>query len=417
MQQQLNEYRVKGDKMRDEMMQEHCEELDDLVSRFSSERKGLHDEIRELRAQCAKAEVGGAAERPMSEIRAHFESQVAVMKRELVAQLSDVHERERQQRGVDERELKQLQQSLEETQKDFASSQEEFTILSTLFDKERREHLSLKLRLERFADTDVEAVKFAAAVAEHRPPVQMQVPQQLASLPAPVLPPQVSGPIPIMAMAPMPMLATATMATMPVMPISNQTMPNHDMTPDTTTSFDTQMLYLPLREDGGQAAFKDIDAFVDSCWSAVGLSGAAHQSTQQQLAQAAERPLAERAGSSVPTESPSVTPTTNPTFNTPSQGIPIGGAAFVQPPIASSAGGLATPKAPTPGALGQRFGGMPIPGAPMTGTVSTSAAGTPPVVTTPLTAAVSNAAAAASALASAASALATGSQLKVASQR
>jgi len=204
MQQQLNEYRLTAERTREDMLSEHCEELDDLVGGFNLERRGLHDEIREMRAECAKAEVAGAAARPMTEIRAHFESQVAVMKRELVAQLSDVHEREREQRGNDERDLAQLQQTLERTQRELASSQEEFALLGTLFDKERRENLTLKssqkalelrLEAERSAERADKAQKSAAlsaiagassapaalAGSLSSPPPQVQYPQ--ASLP------------------------------------------------------------------------------------------------------------------------------------------------------------------------------------------------------------------------------------------
>mmetsp|Transcript_72481 Transcript_72481/g.136901 ORF Transcript_72481/g.136901 Transcript_72481/m.136901 type:complete len:1015 (-) Transcript_72481:152-3196(-) len=146
MQQQLNDYRVAAEQTREEMMVQHCEELDDLVRRHDRERRELHNEIRDLRAECTQAKAGadgsssGAAD---GTFRAQSE-QVAIMKREMVAQLSEFHNRETEHRSASEKEISQLRKSLEESTKELAASQEEFEILSELFDNLRREKQQLE---------------------------------------------------------------------------------------------------------------------------------------------------------------------------------------------------------------------------------------------------------------------------------
>lgn len=307
MQQQLNEYRLAAEKTREDLTTEHCEELDDLVGRFSRERCELHEEIRELRVELSSEGAGGAAERPMSEIRAHFENQVAVMKRELLAQLSDVHERESEQRGVDERELKQLQTSLEECQQELAASQEEFAILSSLFDKERRECMALKLRQEVAQVVGAEREGDANPAASSGT-LLAPVPAPASSPAPPVVPPQA-------------VIATAGT-------ISTHTLPS---TPETTGTWDTQEKML--------------------------------QGLPQIQAPEQEKALAKRTASSVPTESPVATPT-DPTGSTPTPGGVVASAApLVAPPLPAAVTGSVTATVPlasvpsvasTPATSGQR---------------------------------------------------------------
>lgn len=202
-QHQLQAYRLAADAAREEMMTEHCEELDDLVRRHDVERRELHHEIRDLK------EVAGVVSRPMSELREHFDGQVALMKRELVAQLSDLQERQREQRVASEQELDHLRQSLERCQQDLAASQDEFAVLSTVFDAERREALQLQQRhrlLElRFEEAIVEASereRTAAAadvkMLQAEPPPDGSEQQRLGSAGLPV---SAEGVVPVAAAA------------------------------------------------------------------------------------------------------------------------------------------------------------------------------------------------------------------------
>mmetsp|Transcript_115829 Transcript_115829/g.327687 ORF Transcript_115829/g.327687 Transcript_115829/m.327687 type:complete len:855 (+) Transcript_115829:66-2630(+) len=148
MQQEMNEHRIAAEVVREELIAEHCDDLDDLVRRHDLERRSLNKEISELRAEITRAGQSSFAAQPGMEIREHFEQQVAMVKHELIAQLSEFHERQSEQRGDDERELEQLRQTFESCQAELFASQEEFTILATLFEKERRDNMQLREDLE-----------------------------------------------------------------------------------------------------------------------------------------------------------------------------------------------------------------------------------------------------------------------------
>jgi hypothetical protein len=121
------------------LMAEHCNELDDLVRRQDLERRELHQQVDELRARCAGAEA--ATSRPTAEMREYFESEIASMKQDIIAQFADLSEH----KGVDEKlEKEKLQRRFEDCEKDLASSKEEFALLASLFEKERLDHQKLR---------------------------------------------------------------------------------------------------------------------------------------------------------------------------------------------------------------------------------------------------------------------------------
>lgn len=139
----VNEVRVAAEQAKEKLISEHCDDLDDLVRKHDQERKHLHREINELRSECAKAEASSVA-RPVLDVKTYFESQVAVVKQELVAQLADIHERQLGQHNQDEQEMGDLRRSLERCQSELSSSQYEFATLAMLYDKEQRENQRLR---------------------------------------------------------------------------------------------------------------------------------------------------------------------------------------------------------------------------------------------------------------------------------
>eukprot|EP00931_Biecheleriopsis_adriatica_P045149 TRINITY_DN25879_c0_g1_i1.p1 TRINITY_DN25879_c0_g1~~TRINITY_DN25879_c0_g1_i1.p1 ORF type:complete len:804 (+),score=214.06 TRINITY_DN25879_c0_g1_i1:65-2413(+) len=174
----MNDFRIQAELAREKMVVEHCDEMDDLVRRHDKERKELHREVMELRSECARAEVSDTIKRPMRDIRNHFESQVAVVKQELVAQLADIQERQRVQRGQDEQEMGELRKSLERCQSELSSSQYEFATLAMLFDKEQKENQRLQhLRLQQ-QNSEMDASQQEANVAET---VGTPVPSEMAN--------------------------------------------------------------------------------------------------------------------------------------------------------------------------------------------------------------------------------------------
>jgi len=90
---------VSAERAREQLIADHCDELDDLVRRHDKERRELHKEVNELRSECASSQASDTIARPMQDIRAHFEDQVAVVKQQLVAQPADIQERQRVQGG------------------------------------------------------------------------------------------------------------------------------------------------------------------------------------------------------------------------------------------------------------------------------------------------------------------------------
>jgi len=142
--QELLDSKIKREVMKDELTTQHCEELDDLIRRHDVERRSWYQEMTDLRTETARKEANGAVTRPMTEIRQHLKEQVETVKHELVAQLSDLHERQRQDRGDEEKEQQVLRSSLERCQTELSSSQGEWKILAALFEKERRENVQLR---------------------------------------------------------------------------------------------------------------------------------------------------------------------------------------------------------------------------------------------------------------------------------
>eukprot|EP00930_Biecheleria_cincta_P027659 TRINITY_DN19392_c0_g1_i1.p1 TRINITY_DN19392_c0_g1~~TRINITY_DN19392_c0_g1_i1.p1 ORF type:complete len:713 (+),score=184.24 TRINITY_DN19392_c0_g1_i1:111-2141(+) len=136
----VNEVRLAAEQARQKLVSEHCDEMDDLVRRHDRERKELFREVNELRSENARMKAGAAAGtqglwKPMQGVQSHFESQVAFVKKELVAQLSDIQERHRTQRYEDQLVVAELQKNLEQCRSELASSQYEFITLAMLYDK------------------------------------------------------------------------------------------------------------------------------------------------------------------------------------------------------------------------------------------------------------------------------------------
>eukprot|EP00929_Paragymnodinium_shiwhaense_P014351 TRINITY_DN122254_c0_g1_i1.p1 TRINITY_DN122254_c0_g1~~TRINITY_DN122254_c0_g1_i1.p1 ORF type:complete len:722 (+),score=200.65 TRINITY_DN122254_c0_g1_i1:93-2258(+) len=146
LQQQLNDLKIAEEAKRQTIIASHCDELDDLVKRHDNERRSLHKEIGELRAEKAQVQASLATKKPMLQINQHFEQQVATVKKELVGQLTDFQERQREQRLEDESELTTLRKQLESVRSELTSSRREFDVVAMLFDRERRELEQLRLR-------------------------------------------------------------------------------------------------------------------------------------------------------------------------------------------------------------------------------------------------------------------------------
>eukprot|EP00927_Polykrikos_kofoidii_P046851 TRINITY_DN4097_c0_g1_i2.p1 TRINITY_DN4097_c0_g1~~TRINITY_DN4097_c0_g1_i2.p1 ORF type:complete len:765 (-),score=199.62 TRINITY_DN4097_c0_g1_i2:494-2788(-) len=167
--QHLNEQWIVAEVAREELMQEHSDEVDDLVRCHDLERWALQREVNQMRGECGQSEAGLAAARPMREIRAHFEQQVGIVKRDLIAQLSGAHERHREQRGNEEREFEQLFRDLQSCQSEAASSKGEFTVLATLYEEECRANLQLR-EDQRALESRAEASSWARGASVDMPP-------------------------------------------------------------------------------------------------------------------------------------------------------------------------------------------------------------------------------------------------------
>eukprot|EP00929_Paragymnodinium_shiwhaense_P097586 TRINITY_DN59220_c0_g1_i1.p1 TRINITY_DN59220_c0_g1~~TRINITY_DN59220_c0_g1_i1.p1 ORF type:complete len:748 (+),score=214.25 TRINITY_DN59220_c0_g1_i1:96-2339(+) len=152
LQQELNAARLASARLREDLLAEHCDELDDLVRRHDNERRGLHSELAQLRSEKTVAEARKVTIRPLEEIRDHFEKQVASMKKDLVSQLGDLQKKERDQRAKDERDLEDLVAKLGRCQSELSSSQKDFEVMAVLFDQERREHQELRESSRRLED-------------------------------------------------------------------------------------------------------------------------------------------------------------------------------------------------------------------------------------------------------------------------
>eukprot|EP00928_Gymnodinium_smaydae_P099600 TRINITY_DN9553_c0_g1_i1.p1 TRINITY_DN9553_c0_g1~~TRINITY_DN9553_c0_g1_i1.p1 ORF type:complete len:906 (-),score=252.76 TRINITY_DN9553_c0_g1_i1:154-2871(-) len=160
LQQQLNDRKLTMELLREELRSEHCDDLDDLVKRHDQERRSLHSQLSELRAETAELRESGVAKRPMEEIREHFEQQMQVVKRDLVAQISDFHEIQRALRTEEDSQAERMRRSLDETKSECETAREEFRVLAGLFEKERAEKNQLN---ESCARLRSEAAAAAAA--------------------------------------------------------------------------------------------------------------------------------------------------------------------------------------------------------------------------------------------------------------
>lgn len=140
--------------VREEVMAEYHDDLDDIVRRNDAERRQLRQEVRDLRSERDQALSAELVSEPMTEIRLHFETQV----NEMMNHLSDVHERYSKQKAADDHELQELRHLSDDYRRNLAETKNDFAFLSTLYDKERREHLGLK-ELQRNLELRLEAVE------------------------------------------------------------------------------------------------------------------------------------------------------------------------------------------------------------------------------------------------------------------
>ncbi|CAL1162184.1 unnamed protein product [Cladocopium goreaui] len=137
----VNAVRVAAELEKEKLISEHCDQLDDLVKQHDKERRKLQNELTELRSKQLCSE---AREKPLQEIRAHFEKQVAEVKYGLVAQIADIHEQKRMQNGQAEQEMALLKKDLERCQAELAASQQELRKLVLLYEKEQQELQDLR---------------------------------------------------------------------------------------------------------------------------------------------------------------------------------------------------------------------------------------------------------------------------------
>jgi len=144
LQQELNDALLEMERVREELMAERGDELDDLVKLHDFERRDLHQEVRELHRECASMAAVASQPPHLLDLHAHLESRLGVMQEELSTQLADWDARVQAQKQRDEIENDELRKSLHSCQAELSASQSEFKTLATLFDQERREHLKLK---------------------------------------------------------------------------------------------------------------------------------------------------------------------------------------------------------------------------------------------------------------------------------
>lgn len=141
----INDLRLELETQREKLITDHCEELDDLVRRHDQERQVLYSEAAEWRVRFTKLQAEASVAQPILEMQHYFETQVSVVRQELVAQLADIQERQSVQRGHEVQQLADLRHCLERCQTELSASQHEFRTLATLFEKERQRSI-LKLQ-------------------------------------------------------------------------------------------------------------------------------------------------------------------------------------------------------------------------------------------------------------------------------
>mmetsp|Transcript_14787 Transcript_14787/g.31923 ORF Transcript_14787/g.31923 Transcript_14787/m.31923 type:complete len:703 (-) Transcript_14787:269-2377(-) len=126
LQQELNEERLLGAELREELVMEHCNDLDDLVQRYDHERRELHEELRSIHQEssCAWASIQMAE--PLASMKNYLETQVAKMQETLSAQMAELDQRRWEQREQDEMAMATLKERLANCLEELGASQADF---------------------------------------------------------------------------------------------------------------------------------------------------------------------------------------------------------------------------------------------------------------------------------------------------
>jgi len=174
LEQRINEQRLAAEEAHEALLRQYGEELDDLVRRHAQERQELHNEVEELRAECSGAEAaaagGAVGSRQLAEVQSNFEGQVVTVKRDFIAQIVDLQERQREQRGQEEREVLRLRRGADASRRELLSAQREFATLARLYEREAREHHSLKETYKRLEVSEEDQLQEGAEASSARTP-------------------------------------------------------------------------------------------------------------------------------------------------------------------------------------------------------------------------------------------------------
>jgi len=160
LQQRLQECSLQAEEARQELAVRHCDELDRLSAARGRERVELQQEVRELRAACARAERGAAIAAGESVPWSAGQSEVAALRRELASQVQELREFRREEEGSRERDrlaAEQLRADFGRLRHELAASEDEFNTLANLYHMERREHLSLRQHCRELEELRAEA--------------------------------------------------------------------------------------------------------------------------------------------------------------------------------------------------------------------------------------------------------------------
>jgi len=147
--QMMNEYRLQAEQAREQMVVQHCNELDNVMKAHDSERRVLHSEVCELRSECAQAVAGREAAAASDRPPVPSDSQVEELRQQLSAQVSELQEFRSAQLGQHEQDMGQLHSHLGRCEWELEQSQNEFLMLAKLYDKESREHQELQAKCEK----------------------------------------------------------------------------------------------------------------------------------------------------------------------------------------------------------------------------------------------------------------------------
>lgn len=168
----VNAVRVAAELEKKKLMDQHCDDMDDLLRRHNKERRELHQELVELRSEQLRSEAHETLVKPMQDIRAHFEKQVAEVKHGLKAELADIHEQNRMLNGQVEQEMSLLRRDLERSQGELFASKHQFRELEGLYDKEHSELLRLRQQQRELMEKEEQAKAAAAEAAANTFDVQ-----------------------------------------------------------------------------------------------------------------------------------------------------------------------------------------------------------------------------------------------------